>query len=180
MTGILNTSDQLLNDAEAKLESQIAPNIREAYLKVVNAGLQIATHGGPNSILAQIKNSRNVIHDCAMGAIGLVLQVSKASRGTMPPKAGIPASYTLMLKGLDTAEKAGMIHVTPDLLVQATAIWHRAILPVFGVPTKTAAGLIVKAHKVMQDPTSVEKMNRRAGVTKDPNASTPTTIPQEA
>ena len=94
-------SNNILQAAEKKLESQLTPENHQDYLKVVVAGLKVALQKGPDSAMAALRNSKDPINDCAIGAINLCLLMRKQSRGTMPVKAMVPAAMTLMLHALD-------------------------------------------------------------------------------
>lgn len=176
-TPILN--DQVLADAEQKLESQLLPDVRQDYMKIVVAGMRVALHGGPNSMLAGLKNkSKDPIHDAAMGAINLVLLL-RHTAPTMPVKAMIPAAMTLMFHALDFVDKTGLAKVGPDELVRATHVFTNRVMQAWKVTPamlEHAAGVV---HGVMQDPSKMDMLARKTGVVRHPMASQPTELPQE-
>lgn len=171
--------NKILQSAEAELEKGLLPEVREDYAKIVVAGMKAALHGGREGILAdRLRRSKDPIEECAKGAINLVLSLSTQSRGKMPPKALIPASFTLMLQALDFADKAKIVKVGNDELVKATHIWTNRVMVVMGITKEKLNKAAKMAHGVMNDPTQMEIINRRAGVAKDPRASTPTEMPE--
>lgn len=177
-TPILN--DQVLADAEQKLESQLLPDVRQDYMKIVVAGMRVALHGGPNGMLAGLKNkSKDPIHDAAVGAINLCLLL-RHTAPAMPIKAMIPAAMTLMFHALDFVDKTGLAKVGPDELVRATHIFTNRVMQAWKVTPQMlqhAAGVV---HGVMQDPNKMDALARKTGVVKHPMASEPTDLPQEA
>lgn len=172
-------NNKILNVAEQKIENQLTPEVRHDYLKVVVAGMHAGLANGPKSMMASLKDSKDPVKDCAFGAINLCVLLMKQSRNTMPMKAMVPAAFTLMLLALDSAERMGKIKVTSELLVQATHYYTNQIFKVLNITPQmlqTAAG---KLHTITKDPTNLENMKRRAGVVRDPRASTPTEAPEE-
>lgn len=169
--------NQLLAATEAKIESNLFGQNRQDYFKVVNAGMKAALHGGPNSLLAKLKDSKNPLHDCVVGAINLVGILRKQSRNTMPVKAAIAGATTLMLHALDFAEAAGMVQVDKAQLDQATKLLANTLMQRFGVTPNgfhTAAG---KVHALMQNPVAMERMKYAIGMTRNPNSPEPTPLP---
>jgi hypothetical protein len=163
--------NSLLQQAEDKVESQITdPKVREAYTRVVVAGLQIGLKNGPNGILASLRNSKNPIYDCAAGAVNLVGLLSRQSRGTMPMKAMVPAATTLMLKALDFADKIGLVKVGPQELSQATKILANLILKHVGVSHQMLQHAAGQVQAMTRDPQKMAALQRAAGVTKDGGA----------
>lgn len=170
--------NSLLEQAEERIESQLTPQVREPYTRIVVAGMQIALQKGPNGILGSLQHSKNPLYDCAAGAVNLVGLLSRQSRGTMPLKAMVPAATTLMLKALDFADKIGVIQVGKPELAQATTILGNLILKYMGVShqmLQTAAG---KVQDLTRDPAKMIALRRAAGVDKAPG--TPTASAQVA
>lgn len=172
-------SQPVLDAAEQKVESQLLPEIRESYLKIVVAGMRAGLANGPNSILAGIRNSKDPVADCAKGAIGVVLILKHQSKGIMPVKAMIPAATTLMLKALSFADKTGIVKVGNDELVRAAHIFAHTFLEKFGITPPMLQHAIAKAHALTQDPVAMEQMKRKSGLVKHPLASTPTQMPED-
>lgn len=170
-------NNKILQSAEAALESNLMPEVKEDYMKIVVAGMRAALHGGTEGLLAdRLRRSKDPLGDIAKGAVNLVMALSHQSKGVMPMKAMGPASMTLMLQALDFADKAGVIKVGAAELVKATHIWANRLMTALHITPamlNKAAGM---AHGVMNDPTQVEAIKRRAGLVKDPRASTPTAL----
>lgn len=170
MSILLN--NRILEAAEQKLESGLTPQNRVDYMKIVVAGQKMGL-----KVLASLKDSKDPINDCAVGAVNLCLLMRKQSRGTMPLKAMVPAAMTLMLKALDFADRAGIVKVGNAELVQATHIFTNTMFQRLGISQQMLHTAIKRTHAMVQDPATLEKLNRAAGVVKDPRASTPTPLP---
>jgi hypothetical protein len=171
--------NKLLQATEKKIESGLTPENREHYTKIVVAGMKAALAEGPNGILASLKQSKNPVEDCAVGAVNLVMMLREQSRGTMPVKALVPAAMTLMLQALDFADKARIKRIGVKDLDRATRIFTNYVFTVFKITPKMLEGMGVKVRGIMQDPTQMDMIARKAGVVKDPRASHPTDMPAD-
>ncbi len=165
--------DKLLQTTEEKIESSLVPENRTDYMKVVVAGMHAGLSGGPKSIIAALKDSKDPVNDCAVGAVHLVLLLYRQTRGTMPIRAMIPAGMTLMLHALDFVDKLGT-KIGNAELDRATHIYANTMFKNLGITPQ----MIKKGHdsieKAVKDPAHLELMQRKAGLLKAPNASTPT------
>lgn len=154
--------NNMLEAAERKIEESITPANRQNYTKIVTAGMKLAMEQGPDSIIASLRHSKNPISDCAVGAVNLCLLMRKQSRGTMPMQSLVLAASTLMLQALDFADKAGIVKVGRDELVQATHIFTNHLFKQLGITPQmihTAAG---KVHSILQDPEAMQKIQQKA------------------
>jgi hypothetical protein len=171
--------NQLLAQTEQKIESNLYGRTKGDYAKAVVAGMKAALHGGPNSILAKLNDSKNPIHDCVMGALNLAIILRKQSRNTMPLQAMIPAATTLMLHAMDFAEELHLVQIDKPELDQATHLLVNTLFKRLGITPNmlnTAAG---KMHSLTQNPVSMERMKYAAGMTKSPNSPVPTPLPDQ-
>lgn len=175
----LSQNQPVLQAAEQKIEEQLLPEVKESYLKIVVAGMRAGMAGGPDSIIARLRTSKDPISDCAKGAIGLVDILKGQSKGHMPEKAMVPAAMTLMLKALSVAEQMGLVKIGPAELDQATKIFANTFMEKIGVSPQMMQHAIKKTKTMSDDPVMMEQMKRKAGVVKDPGASTPTELPEE-
>lgn len=175
---VIPEEQPLLLQAEQKVESQLLPDVHEAYLKIVVAGMRAGMDKGPDSIIAGLRNSKDPIADCAKGAIGLVLLLKQQAKGVMPFKAMIPAATTLMLKALSFVDQTGIAKVGNEELVRATHIFAETFLGNLGITPEMLQHGIKKAHAMTEDPVLMEQLNRRNGITKHPDVQEPTQMPE--
>jgi hypothetical protein len=168
----------LLAQAEQRIESQLTPDNRANYLKIVVAGMRAGLAGGPNSLLAKLKQSKDPVHDCAIGAVNLALVLRKQAHGVMPLKAMVPAATTLMIKALDFAENAGLVKVDAPTLAKATRLLTNDLFQAFHITPQMMAHAAAKVHAMTRDPGNMEAIKRAAGAVKDPRASEPTPMPE--
>lgn len=169
--------NKFLQGAEAAVAAKLLPTTKSAYDKIVVAGMKASMHGDINSMLAKLLNSKDPVRDCAAGAISLVMILSQQAKGHMPVEAMIPASTTLMLQALDFAEKAKLLTVGPEELDRGAKLQGNIWLHLGKITPDKLQAMAVKTHGIMQDPTQMEMVARRAGVVKDPRAGTPTELP---
>lgn len=170
-------SNPLLQQAEDKVESGLTPDNRANYDKIVLAGMHIGLDKGPNGILASLAKSQDPIADAAKGAVSLVLILRKQAKGVMPLKAMVPAAMTLMLKALDFADRSKIVAVGNPELVHATHIFTDTIFARFGITKAGLANAATKIHRLTQSPEAMAAINLKAGLTRHPDAATPTPLP---
>lgn len=169
--------NKFLEGAQAAVEAKLLPKTKADYDKIVVAGMRASMHGGPNSMLAKLQTSKDVVQDSAAGAISLVMILSQQSKGQMPVEAQIPASATLMLQALDFAEKAKMLTVGEEDVARGTKMQGNIWLHFAGLTPEKLQAMAEKTHGIMQDPTQMDLVARTAGVVKDPRVSVPTELP---
>lgn len=173
----MTMQNSLLEATEQKIESQLLPATRQDYMKIVVSGMRIAAHNGPQGLLSGLKNRKDPVGDCAIGAVNLVLLMSKQSKGIMPMKAMIPAGLTLMLQGLDLVDKAGIAKIDVNEIDHATHVFLNYLFKKLGISLPMLQQGAAHVHQIMQDPTKMELINRKVGVVKAPGASEPTALP---
>lgn len=172
-------ANNILEATERQIESQLLPEVKADYDKIVVAGMTAAMHGGANGLTARLKNAPDPIAACATGAVNLVLLMKAQAKGVMPMKAMIPAGMTLMLQALDLVDKAGIAKVGVEELGRATRTFTNHLFKALKITIPMLQKGAASVHAVMQDPTAMEKINRKAGVVQAPGTSTPTPLPQD-
>lgn len=167
----------VLADVEKRIEDNLLPENRANYQRVVEAGTRTGLDKGPDSIIAKLRESKNPVKDCAVGAVNLAVLMRVHSRMSMPVQAMVPASMTLMLHALDMANRLGLVKVDQNVVNTATHIFTEYWVRSQGITPQMithAAGIV---HGITQDPTKMDMLARRTGVVKHPMASEPTDLP---
>lgn len=167
MSAIL-VQNTLLKQAEAKIESQLKPEVKSDYLKIVVSGMKVAMSNG---LLQQLKTSKDPLSDIVKGTIGLIGMLRKESKGTMPIKAMVPAGATLMFKALDYADSAGVLKVDNNVLDQATQMYMDQLMAAMKVTPQMVQRMTQRAHSVMQDPAKMAKLHQMNGGAPTPPAA---------
>lgn len=157
-----NLSNPMLVKIERQIESTLTPQTQENYQKIVTAGLKIVMRGGKDSQLAKLANMPDPVNACAVGAVNLVVTMRRMSRGTMPGNAMVPAAMTLMLEGLDFAEKVGVIQIDEKVMERATKIFTDMVFRVFKISQGTLNKAADAVHRVIEDPRSGEVLRQKA------------------
>lgn len=171
------SAQDMLAQAQAKIEQSVKPEMREAYDKIVSVGMHMAMKDGTAGILAQIKNSQDPVQDCALGALGLCVAMRKQSRGTMPLAAMVPASMTLMLKALAFVDRAGIKPITQEDIVRAARILADKMLRSFGIGPDQLKSAAAKAQDIVNDPVRMEKIQQANGFAQSQPAQQPQASP---
>ena len=170
-------SNPLLQQTEDQVERGLTAENRQNYMKVVVAGLHVALDKGPDGLLAGLAQSEDPIADAAKGAVSLVIILRKQAHGVMPLKAMVPAAMTLMLKALDFADRSKIVKVGQEELVRATHIFTDTMFARLGITKAGLANAAQRVHAITQDPQAMAAINLKAGLTRHPNAATPTPLP---
>lgn len=160
------SSNALIKQAEMQIEKQLPPNVKEDYMKIVVSGMRVAMNNGANSILASLKQSKDPVTDVVKGAIAIVGLMRKESKGEMPMNALVPAAMTLVLHGLDAAERLGSLKVGKEELDRATELFADTFLPLVGVTKDRLGKLTEKVHGAINDPAQLAQL-RQAQASKD-------------
>ncbi len=163
--------DPILKNCELKIESQMLPQYKQAYSKVVVIGMKLALADN-GKIITSVGESKNPLVDCARGAVNLVLIMYKESRRTMPPQVIPPAAMTLMLKALDFCDRSGVLKIGEPELETATKEFANYLLHRWNMTPKKMHILAENVHRVMSDPGQVEMLARKSGVVRDPRTMT--------
>lgn len=170
-------NNSVLRVAESKIENNLTGATKAAYQKIVVAGMKAAQKDGAQSLLAQLRQSKDPVTDAGKGAASLMFVLRKNSRDTMPINAMVPAGATLMLVALDFLDKTGTIKIGKPEITTASKAYTDTIFKGLGVSPQ----MLIKGHesvdKVTKDPTAMEMMRRKAGLVKAPGTSSPTEVP---
>ena len=172
--------NQLLKGLEADLERHLLPKTRADYEKVVVAGMRVALNAipgsGQKSLLGRLNESKDVVQSCSVGAGAVVLFLFQESKFRMPGNVIPFAAQTLFYKALDTAEKAGILKVTTKEVDRGTYLLADYMLAKIHISPEKFKMLTQRVHDITNDPTQMEALSRRSGISKDAMASTPSGI----
>lgn len=169
--------NDLLRATEQGIEAGLNPQTRVEYQRIVLAGIKIATKGGANGIMRNLRNQPDPVKACAIGAVNLVFLMFKTAQhqnGNMPEKAMVPACYTLMLQALDVAAKMELVEITPDIIATATKEATNRIMANMRITPDKLNMAASKVHAVTQNAQQMQAIKLKIGADRDPRAPTPT------
>lgn len=175
----LMSGNNLLKASEEKIESNLLPENRVNYQKLVVAGLKVALAKGPESYMAQLKDSKDPLSDAAVGAVNLVFLLNKQARGMAPIQAMVPAAMTLMLHALDFIDRTGMMTIGQQELGAASKKFADVVFRNMNITPQMLKKAGESVQNAAKDPANVEAMKRKAGLVRAPGASVPTDVPVE-
>lgn len=175
----LMSSNKLLQAMEDKIESNLLPENRVNYQKLVVAGLKVALAKGPQGYMAQLKDSKDPLSDAATGAVNLVFMLNKQARGTAPIQAMVPAAATLMFHALDFIERTGMMPISQKEITVASKKFADVVFKNMSITPQMLKKAGESVEAAAKDPGHMEAMKRKAGLVRAPGASVPTELPEE-
>ena len=158
MKGLI-ARNSLIKQVIAQIEQRLRAGVREPYQKIVVAGEKYAANGDDKSLLAQLKDSEDVVKDCVEGAIGLVGVLRRAAKGAMPGDAMALAAFTLTLEALDFAERIGKIQIDKAVIDEVTQRFVDTLLPRLGLTPQKLGEMASRVQGVMADPDRMAKLH---------------------
>lgn len=135
------TTNPLLQKAEAATASKVPEKYRNAFERVVAAGLRVMYSEQTHDMMtSQLGEDNPPEINVGEGIAKLMAILFREGKGTIPMEAFIPASVVLLSEGLDFAEKAGYLHADAETLAAATKELMSSLMQVLGItPEKIKA-----------------------------------------
>ena len=174
--------NDLLKATEEGIAARLVPEVRRDYQRIVLAGVKAAMNNG-GALLRNLPQSKDPVRDCAIGGVNLTFLMLKEAKGNVPPKAYVPAAYTLVMEALDMAAKMKLIEVTPELIAEATKIATDHIFRLTHLSPQKLNHIAGRVNAITKDPAAMEKIELAIGSKRDPRAAMDTPglqEPQEA
>lgn len=119
--------NQTLRAAEDKIEWRLKRGTRDGYLRLVVAGMDAAMHGGQDSILMSLRDSKQPVHDCAVAALDLSFRLRKRSNADLSLATAVAAARALMVHALAFTEMVGALSIGSPELLRATSFFNELI-----------------------------------------------------
>jgi len=150
-----NVQNPLLKQVEAGIEKQVPTDIREAYDRIVVAGMKIMfdekSHG--NMQLVKDPQAKNdIVGSVSKGIAGLMYIMHEQSRGpnggepTMPLEPAVLASITLMTKSLDFAERGLGVRIDRQILADCTEATAEQVLRKFNISQEQVEEVVARTQ----------------------------------
>lgn len=129
-----NIDDPILQRIERGIEAKVPPDMKQAYLAVIVAGMRVMySEETAHMMDDQLQASDDLVTNVSEGIAKLMMMLHSESKGKMSIPAAALASISLMAQALDYAEKKFGIEVTPEIAAAATKATTTAVLKVFGI-----------------------------------------------
>ncbi len=167
--GIIDNSNQqsmnpLLQKTEAAIEAKVTPDNKSAHDKIVAAGMKLAfSKASHDAVIQGLDQSKEPVHDIAVGVVGILLMLSQKAKGTMPVPPMVSAGMVLVLHGLDYIEKTKGIKITNTELDDATKLFITTLSPKIGLTPQVMAKVNQTAQGAMQNKQLMAEYTKRSG-----------------
>ena len=126
--------NQKLKQYEAGIEENIKPEDREAYDRIVTSGITVIASDDFHDKMVEALSTDEPLPDrIANGVARLISLLHVSAEGTMPIGATIAASYTLMIKAMDFAERALGEEITDDIIAETALKTISVVAPLLGI-----------------------------------------------
>ena len=121
-------------ELRSQLKNNIPPQMRDAYDRVVAAGMKFMFDRNTHKFMQQEMQREGQIDDkLATGVLGLIEMLVSQSKGAFPQQLIIPAAIELMLHAADYAAQTGSAEVTPELMASAIQKFTIALFQKAGI-----------------------------------------------
>lgn len=141
-----------------QLRNNIPPPMRDAYDRVVAAGMKFMFDGSTHKFMQQEMAGGGPIDDkLAQGIFGLMTMLMGQSKGAFPHQLIIPAGIELMLHAADYAAQTGAAEVTPELMASAIQKFTIQLFDKVGVPEPKLMAGIAKIGQMSGNPPGEEE-----------------------
>jgi len=126
--------DPSLQKYEAGIEENVKPEDKEAYDRIVTAGLKVITSDEFHQNMVESLSAEGPLADkVANGVARLISLLHVSAKGTMPVGPTIAAAYTLMVKAMDFAERALGEEITDDIIADTALKTISVVGPLLGI-----------------------------------------------
>lgn len=153
-----------LQKYEAGIEENIKPEDKEAYDRIVTAGLKVITSDEFHQNMVDSLSGEGSLPDkIANGVARLISLLHVSAKGTMPIGPTIAAAYTLMVKAMDFAERALGEEITDDVIAETALKTISVVGPLLGV-TKEKLQAAMEGQQPEAKPEVPAQLTKPAGL----------------
>lgn len=153
-----------LQKYEAGIEENIKPEDKEAYDRIVTAGLKVITSDEFHQNMVDSLSGEGSLPDkIANGVARLISLLHVSAKGTMPIGPTIAAAYTLMVKAMDFAERALGEEITDDVIAETALKTISVVGPLLGV-TKEKLQAAMEGQQPEEKPEVPARLTKPAGL----------------
>lgn len=145
MQGLIqaNQPEELTPD-KVRQSMQIPDEFREAYQKVVAAGMSVMFSDETNktAIDSIMKGDGPMPQRLGQSIAGLLGMMIKESNNTIPPQVIIPAGVELLIEAADFLRRSGLAPLSNEELGQAMEVMVSTVLEAAGLSTQKIVGFV--------------------------------------
>lgn len=141
--GLIKSNQQLTPDA-VKQQMQIPDEFKQAYEKVVAAGMTVMfSKETSKAALSTIQNGQGPIAQRLGQAIaGLLGMIYKESNNSLPPQVMIPAGVELLMQAADFLRRGGLEQIDNTVIGDAMDVMVTSILKAAGLSVDKMVGFV--------------------------------------
>jgi len=154
----------LLVKAEAAISAKVKPADKQAYTKILLAGMKVMFSKETHQMLIKgVEDAPDKVDMIVKSVIGILGILYKQSRGTMPIGAMVLAGNAMLMEALDFAEQSGMVTIDAPTLGTATQAYIEHIMGELEKKNPGIGTLMDKAQMAMQDPQKMAQYQQQQG-----------------
>ncbi|MBT9174203.1 MAG: hypothetical protein DDT21_02614 [Syntrophomonadaceae bacterium] len=154
--------NQTIIKAEAAIDAKVNPADKEAYNRIVLAGMKVMFSKETHQLLIQgVKEAGDPVAFVTKGIVSLMGILFKESRATMPIGPMIYAGQSLLMEALDFMEQTGLVKINNEIIATATQDYLEQMMDALEELMPGLADMMDQSHAVMQDPQKMAQYNQQ-------------------
>ena len=124
-----------LDPSKFEAKMQVPPEFKDAYTRVVAAGMKVMFDPSTHSMaMKQLQSGGGPVSErLGKSAASLIFMLAEKSKGALPPQVFVPAGSTLLVTAADFLKKSGTEPVTDNDVADGLNIMIDLILKAFKV-----------------------------------------------
>lgn len=135
----------MLDPKQIRAGIKIPPQLRQAYLGIVSAGMKVMFSDKTNGMMIQqLKSSPDMVKNLSEGIAGLMAILFKQSQNKMPQQLIVPCALELLSHAIDFIAKTKMANLTAQQVGDTTQATLYAVLAKFHVSKEQADQMLAQ------------------------------------
>lgn len=143
MAGLIQENQDITPD-QIRQSMDIPDDMKEAYLKVVSAGMRamFSKESNQAAVDTLMRGGGPLAQRLGMAIAGLLGMMVKASNGTIPPQVLIPAGVELLVEAADFLRRSKLEQIDNQVIGDAMDVMVKAVLKAANVDPEQLSGFV--------------------------------------
>lgn len=132
----------ILDQIESKIESMVKPEDKNAFLRIVTAGMKVMFDQKTHKMAMESVQQGDPLQGAAKGVSDLMVLLAQESRGTMPFLPSLQAAVVLLCQALGFMEQIKMVQLDNDNISEAVKSLYEHMMQRAGLTPEKVDGMI--------------------------------------
>lgn len=139
------SNNAILDQIEAKIEEMVKPEDRDAFLRIITAGMKVMFDEKTHQMAMESVSQGDPIQGAVKGVRDLMMLLYEESRGTMPPIPAMQAAMVLLCQALGFMEQAGIVKLDAESIGQAAQGLAEELMKLVGITPEKLDEMMAQA-----------------------------------